>query len=669
MAIVTMKRMTLLALKCDKDRIFDALIKSNVVQLKRTEEISGCTTETPTDTVQCYSEKARRAEDAIVYLTNFVETFNVTKEKSDPKAAMPKQPFARPLMELDFDFFLNFGKQRAEIEKQLDALQQAKKNVFETENLIKQNAAETEKLAVYENLPHPTTWYADTDCAFVRLMQMPSSEWNGLCEYAKQFDLVEVQKLAENPQTTVVVAVVHKSQTEFFDGAATFGLTKSDVVCDELPQTVLQNLAEERSLLQDRLSQERKQIVSFCEVVPQWKIYVDWINLCVKKAEADGDLQKTDQTFVLEGFYPAEDEQLVQQTIEEISDCFVASFHDIGAEEFAPTLTKNNKLVNKFECITNAYTPPNYHDIDPNPAMTVCYFVLFGFMVADIGYGLLLVLAGLAATFAIKQQTGVKTLLQVFGFCGLAAIAVGALFGSFFSYSLYPGILPDPSQYPMLTIILSILLGVCHIMVGIGCNMATKYKRGQKLSAWLTDFPWLFVFAGLVVAVWNAALDMASYAPYQTLKLPQTVVNIGLYVCLGALAVGVVFAGVDTKGFKGKVTKSFGSLYGIINYFSDVMSYIRVFGLMLSSALIGQVVNMLAEMVSSGGGFAYVFGALILIFMHLFNMVMGLLSVYIHNGRLQYVEFFGKFYEGDGLLFVPFGSDTKYTLLQNTEKK
>ena len=99
------------------------------------------------------------------------------------------------------------------------------------------------------------------------------------------------------------------------------------------------------------------------------------------------------------------------------------------------------------------------------------------------------------------------------------------------------------------------------------------------------------------------------------------------------------------------------------------MGYIRVFGLMLSAALIGAVVNMLAEMVSSGGGVTYVFCALILIVFHLFNLVMGVLSVYIHNGRLQYVEFFGKFYTGDGVLFVPFGSDTKYTLVQSPKNK
>lgn len=115
--------------------------------------------------------------------------------------------------------------------------------------------------------------------------------------------------------------------------------------------------------------------------------------------------------------------------------------------------------------------------------------------------------------------------------------------------------------------------------------------------------------------------------------------------------------------------KSFGSAYGLINYFSDIMSYIRVFGLMLSSALMGVVVNQLGAMVSAGGGIGYVFAALVLVFAHMFNLIMGILGVYIHNGRLQYVEFFGKFYTGDGKLFLPFGSDTKYVLVQETKGK
>ena len=225
--------------------------------------------------------------------------------------------------------------------------------------------------------------------------------------------------------------------------------------------------------------------------------------------------------------------------------------------------------------------------------------------------------------------------------------------------------IPDPGQYPMVMMIIRLLFGIVHICAGIGCNMAVKIKHKQKLAAWLCDFPWIVVFLSLILAIFNMALDMAAYEPYEVLRLPDMVSKVSLYVCLGALAVAIIFAGLGTKGFLGKIIKSFSGAYGIINYFSDVMSYIRVFGLMLSSAIMGQVVNQLGGMVMSGGGVGYVLAAIVLIFAHMFNLLMGVLSVYIHNGRLQYVEFFGKFYTGDGTLFVPFGSDTKYTYIKN----
>ena len=234
--------------------------------------------------------------------------------------------------------------------------------------------------------------------------------------------------------------------------------------------------------------------------------------------------------------------------------------------------------------------------------MAVFYFIIFGLMVADIGYGLLLLAAGAFVSFAIKQQTGIKTMLQLFGICGVSAIVVGALFGSFFSYSLYDGVIPDPAEYPMVMMIISLMFGVIHIVAGIGCQMAVKIKHKQKLAAWLADFPWMIVFVCFILAIFNSALDMAAYEPYEVLRLPAIVSQIALYVCLTALAVAIVCAGLGTKGFLGKAMKSFGSAYGIINYFSDIMSYIRVFGLMLSSAIMGTVVNTLAGMIMGGGG-------------------------------------------------------------------
>ncbi len=661
MAIVKMKRLSLLAMKADKDKIYDALVKSNVVQLKRSEDAHSAEVSAALETQLA---KVARVEDAISYLTETTALYNAQnkREKDFEKAEIPKNSFARPKTEIDFDFFLSFGKNAQRIESDLDELQRLKNKVAQLQNECAQNRAEYSRLSLYADLPHPTTWYADTENAVVRLCQMPSSEVGNLNELLQQFDLVEVSEVCSRSSTSVVAVVAHRSQTQFFEKAAAYGLVDCPLKCDVLPRLLLKDLASQYEKLNDEINQVTKQIVAYDQNVSEWKIYSDYLDLCAKKVQADGDITVTAETFALEGYYPAEEEQKVVDALA-VSDCVVYSFAEIGEEEFAPTLVKNNKVVKQFEFVTNMYTAPDYHEVDPNPVMAIFYFVIFGFMVADMGYGLLLVLAGLFAAFAIKQPSGIKTMLQLFGICGVSAVAVGALFGTFFSYPLYAGIIPDPSQYPMVMMILSLILGIVHIMAGIACNMAVKIKHKQTAAAWLCDFPWLIVFVGLVIAIWNAALDMAAYEPYFSLKLPQTVTNAGLYVCLGALAVALVFAGLGQKGILGKLMKSFSSAYGIINYFSDIMSYIRVFGLMLSSALMGSVINTLGAMVAQGGGVGYLFAALVLVFAHLFNLAMGVLSVYIHNGRLQYVEFFGKFYTGDGTLFVPFGSDTKYTLL------
>ena len=662
MAIVTMKRLTLLALSADKEKIYDELCRSQSVHLKRSADIDSCVTVDESVALEKVMERTARVEEAISYVTETVDGYNAAHKRD--KVTLAKNSLARPKSEIDFDYFLSFGAHAEGIESSLNELFGLRDKVSALRTDKASKIAERNAMALFEALPHPTTWYKSTESATVQLSTIPTSELEHLSALADAYETVSCEVVDSSGSTAVVVAVAHKSEKDFFDKAIALGLNKCAVNCDVLPRLVLEQLNGQIQQIDEQVATTQKQIVDYGKEIPTWKIYVDYLELQSKKLVADCDLQQTASTFVLEAFYPAESQDKVEQAIYGVTDNVVLTFDDIGEDEFAPTLTKNNAVVRQFESVTNMYTPPTYHEVDPNPVMSVFYFIIFGFMVADIGYGVLLMLAGLFALFALKQRSGVKTMLQMFGFCGISATVVGALFGSCFSYQLYPGVIPNPSEYPMVMIIVSLILGVAHILAGVGCKMAVKYKHNQKLAAWLADFPWIIVFFAFVIAIWNAAIDMAAYEPYGALKLPSIVGSIALYVALIALVVAIVCAGVNSKGFKGKLTSSFGSVYGIINYFSDIMSYIRIFGLMLSSALIGSVVNMLASMVSEGGGLGYVFAALVLVLAHMFNLVMGILSVYIHNGRLQYVEFFGKFYTGDGVLFVPFGSDTRYTLVK-----
>ncbi len=675
MAIVKMKRLTLLALNADRDNIYDALVRLNCVQLKRSADIDSFVDTDQSQARENVLADVSRVEEAIAYVGDVTDKYN-SAHKKETKVVIAKNSFARPRTEIDFDYYLGFGKHVEEIERSLAAVAGKREDISRLNSLKAQKSAEADKLQAYRALPHPTIWYHDTDTSVVQLSQLPDSGLSELQALAESYETVTTETVDVYAGVALVVVVAHRSEASFFEKAAALGLTKCTLNTDVLPRVTIEALERQINGIDAEIEQCTEEIVRYARDIPQWKIYVDWLLLCEKKLAADGDVQQTASTFVLEGYYPAEKEQEVDNALRSVTDGIVITYDDIADDEFAPTLVQNNKFTQPFEFVTNSYSVPDYHEVDPNPVMSIFYFIIFGLMVADIGYGLLLVAFGLFATFVIKQRTGIRIMLQMFGICGISAIAVGALFGSVFGYTfwdkiftdpshpLHNGIIPNPAGYPMVMMIISLLFGVVHLAAGIGCKMAVKIKHKQYLSAWLADFPWIIVFAGFVLAIFNSALDMAAYEPYNVLRLPTIVSRISLYVCLAALAVALVCAGLGTKGLLGKVIKSFSSAYGIINYVSDIMSYIRVFGLMLSSAIMATVVNQLAGMVSGSGGFGYVLAALVLVFAHMFNLVMGLLSVYIHNGRLQYVEFFGKFYTGEGQLFVPFGSDTKYTLVK-----
>ncbi len=677
MAIVKMKKLTLLALNADRDNIYNAIVRSQAVQLKRSADIDSFVDVDESQARESVLQQVSKAEEAIAYVTEITERYNAShKKEKDARIEIDKNSFARPKTEIDFDYFLSFGERAATIETNIATVYEIKDKISALNGAIVQKQTELSNLRIYRELTHPADWYRNTETTIVQLCQMPSSQSDNLNKLAEEYSTVTVENLGGDANTSVIAIVLHKSESEFVQRAAALGVTGCSLSGDVLPRIQAENLERQINGLSEEIATYTAKAAQYAEQIPEWKVYIDWLLLKEKKLAADGDVQQTAATFVLEGYCPEEEEQKVNDAIRNVSDSIVLVFEDIAEGEFAPTLTKNNKFTQPFEFVTNSYSVPDYREIDPNPVMSIFYFIIFGLMVADIGYGLILVALGLFATFAIKQKTGLKVMLQMFGICGISAIIVGVLFGSVFGYTLWDkifpdashplhnGIIPNPADYPMVMMILSLLFGVVHLAAGIGCNMAVKIKHKQYLSAWLADFPWIIVFACFVLAIFNSALDMADYGPYEVLRLPTIVSKISLYVCLVALATALICAGLGTKGFLGKVVKSFGSAYGIINYFSDIMSYIRVFGLMLSSAIMASVVNQLGAMVSGSGGFGYVLAALVLVFAHLFNLVMGVLSVYIHNGRLQYVEFFGKFYTGDGQLFVPFGSDTKYSLVK-----
>ncbi len=401
------------------------------------------------------------------------------------------------------------------------------------------------------------------------------------------------------------------------------------------------------------------------------KIYRDYVGFELEKAEASEKMRTTARTFLADAFVPADGEARVRAALDGLGVPLYYEFSDPAEDEFVPTLTRNKPVVADFETITNMYSAPNAREVDPNPVMAFFFSVFLGFIMADMGYGILMAAGGFF--LRKKKKGGIASLGGVFGVGGLFTFAWGFLFNSLFGISVLPfTVMPDAQsamyslagiQLPAVLII-ALLMGIAQLCAGYLCKFAQGVHRGR---------PWDGVFDGLVWAVFSFGALLAVIGLIRDFSL-SALTTAGGIVAGVSLLVAVLTAGRHEK-LPGKFSKGFGALYGLINYFTDVLSYIRLYGLMLTGAVIAQVVSQytltggggITPLMLSGNVALAAIGAVIFVAGHLFNLAISLLGAYIHTARLQYVEFFGRFYEGEGKLFEPLGSRAKYIALDYGE--
>ncbi len=390
------------------------------------------------------------------------------------------------------------------------------------------------------------------------------------------------------------------------------------------------------------------------------KIYSDYLSFLLEKEETSGKLKETQTTFLLQAYLPEDAEEKVREEItKSVGACFM-EFSEPTEEDVPPTLLKNGGLVSNFEPITNTYSPPNYREFDPNAVMAFFYSLFMGFIIGDAGYGLLMLLVGGWLCYSNRlKPTGMSRLAGSFAIGGFFAIIWGLLFNSVFGIAVFANtLMPDPQKDQWLlagisvpsVLIIAMLLGVFQLFVGYICKAVQEWRRGNIGDGICDGVLWSIFSIGVAVAIvgFVEEFNMPSLA------------NVGAITAGGSLLLAMITAGRKEKFF-GKFTKGFGAAYGIINYVSDILSYARLYGLMLSGAVIAQIISTYSTQFLMSGNIAFIALAIVLLIVgHGFNLVMNLLGAYIHDARLQYVEFYGRFFEGEGELFRPLGSSQKY---------
>lgn len=420
----------------------------------------------------------------------------------------------------------------------------------------------------------------------------------------------------------------------------------------------LKALAEEDEKLSEELKALAPEGVALLEVL--YDIEATELEATVQKLK----FATTDSVVIIKAWIPIGREEAVKGALDKFECAYDIS--DPEGEDVPPVLLKNNGFASNFEWVLGMYSYPLYGKFDPTFIMSIFYFIIFGIMFADVGYGLIMTVACFAAVKLLKLSKGLERSLKMFGYCGISCIIFGALFGSYFgdlpikfmqsmlgipaeqlpNLALIRGesatlaLLFDPLQNPMGFLIFSLAAGAVHLVAGMAVKFVLLCKEGNVLDAIFDIGSYWILFAGI--------------------GLLLVIPSVGMWVAIGGAALIVLTHGRKEKNIFGKLTKGLLGLYDLINYASDLLSYSRILALGLAAGIIAQVINILGTMMGPTVVGFIVF-VLVFIIGHLLNLAINVLGTFVHASRLQYIEFFGKFYEDGGVAFEPTLASEKYT--------
>lgn len=385
----------------------------------------------------------------------------------------------------------------------------------------------------------------------------------------------------------------------------------------------------------------------------------DAVKVRIQCLSGQEDFMGTDMVDIITGWIPVSEKDRLMKRLKKYECC--CEFEKPEKNEEFPVLMKNSKLVEPFGAITEMYSLPASHSIDTNWAIGLFFFIFFGMMLSDAGYGLLLLIGGFGGAKLLDIGDGAKRFLKMIGTCGISTMFWGFVYGSFFGdaipkiaetffgKSFEMPMLIDPLNEPMTVLILACALGVVHLFVGMGIKAYILIKQGHVWSAVFDVGFWYIFLIGLPL--------LLAPAPFNT---------IGKIMAIAGAAGLVLTQGRHKPTVIGKITSGVMSLYDVTSYFSDVLSYSRILALGLATGVVGSVVNIMGTM--AGGN---IIGVILFIVIfaagHMLNLGINALGAYVHSARLQYVEFFGKYYEGGGKKFDPLKIKTKYVKV--TEEK
>ncbi len=467
----------------------------------------------------------------------------------------------------------------------------------------------------------------------------------------------EELKIAKDEVYYLVVSSIDKIEkeklSEIFRNSS---FTVENLDIDAIPADYKNELQKEISELKKEKRKLKAKIKTYSEDLNDLQAVYEYMQNKKLRIVESEKLAQTENTVLIKGWIPTEKEQEFEKFIkEEAGDNYYLTFTKADKNDVTvPIKLKNGKVATVFENLTGMYAYPRYNEIDPTPLFTPFYILFFGMMGADVGYGLILLLATIFVLKVVNLNSQMRKSVKFFFYLSFSVIFWGILYGSYFGAEI-PGMwrLINPSEEYNTLLVGSIVFGVVHIFIGLAIKAYLLIRDGKPLDAVYDVMFWYMALMGGII-----------YLVFKLMNLSPAVTNVSMWIMIAGM-VGIVFTGGrEAKGIGAKLGGGLYSLYGISSYVGDFVSYSRLMALGLSGGFIASAINMIAGMIS-GNWLGMIFIPVILVGGHLFNMFLSFLGAYVHTSRLMYVEYFGKFYEGGGKPFKDFRTETKHINLDD----
>lgn len=432
-----------------------------------------------------------------------------------------------------------------------------------------------------------------------------------------------------------------------------------------IPADKVEVLEQAAITLSAEIKEYEEKIIDKAEQRESIEMLYDHMTLRKEKYKALSKMGLTKNTFYMDAYIPEKYSKKLIDKLKSKYNIYIELYDEPDADVI-PKKFENNGVVSPVEGITETYSMPSAVDIDPNPIMAFFYYFLFGMMFSDAGYGLLVMIVCGILAFGKKLEPMARRTYKMFFFCGISTTFWGIMYGSFFGDAI-PKIAEkffgatitinpvwiDPVKEPLTLLIFSIAVGMVQLLVGLFIKMYMLLRQKKYVEGLCDVGLWIAVLIGICILATGMGIGV------------DAVYNVGVILaCAGGVGL-VLTQGRGNKGIIGKLFGGIISLYDITSYVSDALSYSRLMALGLTTSVIASVVNILGSL--GTGVVGVIMFILVFIAGHAINFAINMLGAYVHTNRLQYVEFFGKFYEGGGVKFTPLEMNTKYHRFVDTE--